>query len=94
MSSEKDLVLLRILSHHPVRCVSIDIRRLRLEPLVVTNLYRVFDCSCKELVHKAIVVILRSSFKVIALSSSFKVAELRYFWVYWQSSLSTVNGPE
>ena len=56
--------------------MSIDIRRLRLEPLVVTNLYRVFDCSCKELVRKAVVVILRSSFKVIALSSSFKVIAL------------------
>ena len=58
--------------------MSIDIRRLRLEPLVVTNLYRVFDSSCKELVSKAVVVILRSSFKVIALSSSFKVVELRH----------------
>ena len=61
--------------------MSTDIRRLRLEPLVVTNLYRVFDSSCKELVSKAVVVKL-SSFKVIALSGSFKVVELRYFAVY------------
>ena len=91
---EKDLVLLRIPSHHSVQCVSIDIHRLRLEPLVVTNLYRVLHNSFKDLAHKAVVVDLRSSFKVIALSSSFKVVELRCFWVYWLSSLSSVNGPE
>ena len=94
ISSEKDLVLLRIPSHHSVQCVSIDIRRLRLEPLVVTNLYRVLHSSFKDLARKAVVVDLKNSFKVIALSGSFKVVELRYFWVYWQSSLSSVNGPE